>query len=250
MSKGRNFVFSLLCAAVASLPACYAAEHMAGGVPLNTLQLNGSARYVSNTGFINLTRNSSQAASAFVPTPYTFGPMDEFEATFVFDAAMELGTPPADGLTFVAQNTTSGASFVGEDGSGLGYFSSSELPAVAATFDYISNQITGTPANTVGIAYTQGYDLAQAVTTFDLAGSRTSLRYVWVAYDNATRNMNVYVSETSTKPATPTVSTVLNKDLSKFLGGSAYFGFTAGTGSDYCYQTLQYFNLRVINRSN
>ena len=232
------------------LPACPAAEPPAGGTSLSSLQVNGSASYNAAGNLIDLTFNNGQAASAFIPTPFIFSPGSSFEAEIVFDAAAEFDTPPADGLTFVAQNTPAGPSYLGESGSGLGFFMSSEIKAVAATFDYASNQITGSSPNSVGIALSQGADLASAVPAFQLSGTNTSYRYAWITYTAGTKMMKVYVSETAAKPSAPTVSARISRDLGTAFGGSVYFGVTAGTGSDYCFQTLEYFNVEVLAPGN
>jgi hypothetical protein len=90
-------------------------------VPLNSLQLNGWAALLSN-GYVRLTHNSSQASSAFVPTPFSLGPNDSFAAFFVYQSEQELGQCVADGLAFVAQNTLAGPGYLGSDGAGLGFF--------------------------------------------------------------------------------------------------------------------------------
>ena len=80
------------------------------GIPLNSLVLNGSATLMSNR--IQLTDTFSQAGSAFVATPYTLGPNDSFEVTFLYNA-LETGSGPGDGLAFIAQNTAMGPNFPG-----------------------------------------------------------------------------------------------------------------------------------------
>lgn len=238
----------LTAAFAAYLSMASAAERLAGGIPLSSLQLNGRAHYISNTQQILLTYDISEASSAFVPTAFTLGPNDSFSAEFVFDAAIEFTPPPADGLAFVAENTGAGPSYLGENGSGLGFFLGAPAPAIAATFDYYQNTITGTPPNVVAIALPQGIDLATAMPAFQLAGTKSDYRYAWVKYDNRSKVFAIFVSDTSAIPATPLVSTRLQTDLSTLFGGTVYFGITAGSGLDYAYQTLEYFNVEVTNR--
>ena len=61
-----------------------------GVVPLDTLKLNGWA-YLVNDDYVRLSRNSSQASSAFAPTPFSLGPNDSFAAFFVYQSQEELG---------------------------------------------------------------------------------------------------------------------------------------------------------------
>ncbi|HXM45224.1 MAG TPA: hypothetical protein VN924_28555 [Bryobacteraceae bacterium] len=229
------FFFATLC--VAANP---------GGVPLNSLKLNGWA-FLSNNDYVRLTRNSSQASSAFVPTPFSLGPNDSFTAFFVYQSGQELGQCVADGIAFVAQNTPAGSSYLGSDGSGLGFFTGTVSPAIAVTFDYAANQITGTPANAAAIATPNGVDLLWTTPAPPALSGPGAFRYVWVTYQNTSQTMRVFYSATSARPATPLLETTLPTDLSSLFGGQAYFGVTAGTGSCYSGQLLVYLALDVVN---
>ena len=110
-------------------------------VALKTLALNGNATLVGGN-YIQLRSITSQAGSAFTPTPYTLGPNRSFGMAFIY--AIAQGTP-ADGFAFVAQNTPFGPNYLGLGGSGLGSFTLDPGPAIAATFDYYSNAYTGSP---------------------------------------------------------------------------------------------------------
>jgi hypothetical protein len=216
-----------------------------GTVPLNSLQINGWA--VLNEGYVRLTHNSSQASSAFVPTPFSLGPKDSFAAFFVYRSQQELGQCVADGIAFVAQNTPAGPGYLGSDGSGLGFFTGTASRAIGVTFDYYQNQITGTPANAAAIATPDGVDLLWTTPTPPALAGSGAFRYVWVTYENTSRTMKVFYSATSMPPATPLLQTILPTDLSSLFGGQAYFGFTAGTGSCYSLQYLVYLSLDVTN---
>lgn len=73
------FLFSSLCAAANP-----------GVVPLNSLKLNSWADLLSD-GYVRLTRNSSQASSAFVPRPFSLGPNNGFAAFFIYQSQHGLG---------------------------------------------------------------------------------------------------------------------------------------------------------------
>ncbi len=133
-------------------------------VALKTLALNGNATLVGGN-YIQLRSITSQAGSAFTPTPYTLGPNRSFGMAFIY--AIAQGTP-ADGFAFVAQNTPFGPNYLGLGGSGLGSFTLDPGPAIAATFDYYSNAYTGSPANTVAIAEPRAQPLVSTLWGQDL----------------------------------------------------------------------------------
>lgn len=136
---------------------------------------------------------------------------------------------------------------MGSDGSGLGFFTGTVSPAIAVTFDYYPNQITGTPANAAAIATPNGVDLLWTTPTPPALSGPGAYRYVWVTYRNTSRTMKVFYSATATPPDTALLETTLPADLSSLFGGQAYFGVTAGTGSCYSRQYLLYFALDVVN---
>ena len=245
------FRFAFLPALFASL--CAAANPAGspganpGAVPLSSLKFNGWAYLLSN-GYVRLSHDSNQASSAFDPTPFPLGPEDSFAAYFVYNSQEELGQCVADGLAFVAQNTPAGASYLGEDGSGLGFFTGVASPAIAVTFDYYANGITGTPPNTASIAEPSGIALISTTPAPPALSGSGAYRYVWVTYQNANKTIKVYYSATPARPATPLLQTILPTDLSSLFGGQVYFGVTAGTGSCYSLQSLESFGLDVVNQ--
>ncbi|MGA2133059.1 MAG: hypothetical protein ABSH50_12255 [Bryobacteraceae bacterium] len=237
---------SLVCSPVVFVSLCAAATP--GRVPLSSLQLNGSATFLQSEGAIELTSTTGQESAAFIPTAFTLGPTGEFVATFEYEARSVHDVCVGDGLAFVAQNTSAGASYLGLGGSGLGFFTLTDAPAIGITFDYYSNAYTGTPPNTAGIAVPIGMDLSW--TTPDPPPYQpvpSPSRYVWVIYKNATSLMRVYYSATPTMPSTPLLERVLPQDLSTAFGGQAYFGLTGGTGSCAAVQIINYLGLDISN---
>jgi hypothetical protein len=228
-------LFASLCAAASP-----------GVVPLNSLKLNGWAQLLSD-GYVRFTRNSNQAASVFVPTPFPLGPNDSFTAFFAYESHQELEQCVADGLAFVAQNTAAGPDYLGMNGSGLGFFTGTAAPAIGVTFDYYANAITGTPPNAVAIAEPVGVDLVWKSPTPPTLSGAGSYRYIWVTYENPSKTMRVYYSATQNRRTEPLLEAVLPQDLSSLLGGQVYFGVTAGTGSCYSGQYLLYLALDVVN---
>jgi hypothetical protein len=235
---------ALLLAVLASL--CAAATP--GSVPLSSLQLNGWAQLMSY-GSINLTNDNGQASSAFIPTPFTLGTNDSFSAFFVYQSQQEFGQCVADGLAFVVQSTAQGPGYLGEDGSGLGFFTGTASPALGVTFDYYANQITGTPPNAAAIATANGADLVWITPNPPALAGAGEYRYVWVTYQRLNRIMRVYYSATPTHPVTPLLQTAFQVDTSIFER-PVYFGITAGTGSCYSHQDLISLWLDVQNAPN
>lgn len=51
----------------------------------------------------------------------------------------------------------------------------------------------------------------------------------WIEYNGSTDRLDISLSNTTTKPRTPTLS-INNVDLASILGSQGYVGFSAGTG--------------------
>jgi hypothetical protein len=167
---------------------------------------------------------------------------------FVYQASPGTTSPPADGLSFIVQNLSSPA-YLGLTGSGLGFFTQSAIPAIGVTFDYFQNAITGTQPGTLAVAQPAGVELAQTIPALPVfgGGGTAGLRYVWVAYSNATNVMQVFYSNTSTRPAAPTLELTLPQDISSLCGGQIYLGFGAGTGSLDSIQSIGFLAVVVVN---
>ena len=225
--------------------SCLFGAPVPNSLPLSSFRLNGSARLTSPT-VITLTSGSYQAASAFLPSPYTLGPGDNFSAFFAYQAQPPAVGPPADGIAFVVQNLgPNSAQYLGLSGSGLGFFTLTSIPAIAVTFDYYVNAITGTAPGTLSISTPAGVNLSQAVPSLATFPGSSFYRAVWIQYNGAQRTLQVFYGSTPVKPATPSLSTVLPVDLATLLAGQIYFGITAGTGALYSSQELNYFAVQV-----
>jgi len=202
----------------------------AAPVDLNSLTRNGNA---SMTGpVLRLTdAASSQRGSAFIASPMSLSAATSFSTSF--ELWMHNNTSGADGMAFVVQNSPAGVNALGTTGGGLGYEGITN--SVAVEFDTWYNSGYGDPAaDHIGI---------------DAGGSMTSLStdvpagvqfksdataavhlFGWVDYDAPTHTLDVYVSNSSTKPTLPQLSETIDL-LAALGGGQAYFGFSAGTGS-------------------
>jgi hypothetical protein len=192
------------------------------------LTLNGSATQAGNV--LRLTDTSeNQAGTAFTDTA-PINPTDSFESHFTFslhDGSSLLGTQ-ADGITFVLQNSTSGAQALGGNGGGLGY--SGIAPSVAVEFDIFQNDWD---ADANHVAVLENGDVASEIATqqptFGLWGSGKVS--AWVDYENTTGTLKVYVAQSEVKPSTPLITASV--DLPGILGSQpAFAGFTGATGWD------------------
>ncbi len=213
-------------------------------ISLTDFVLNGNAELSGN---IVLTQFTGQVGSAFLPKPIPFGPTDSFTAFFTMESGPGDTIPiVGDGMAFVMENTPAGPAYIGEGGSGLGFFTQTVTPALAVTFDYYSNQITGTPSNSMAISQPVGTNL---VVTQPFDPIYSGERFVWVTYNNNTKVMNVYYNRVYQFPSTPTLTTTLPQDLSSLLGGQIYFGFTGGTGGYAVTQSVNYSSIFVSHNS-
>jgi hypothetical protein len=144
------------------------------------------------------------------------------------DASGEVG---ADGLVFVLQNGSSANSRAGGYGGSIGY--QGRFPdSIGIAFDTFENPGNGdTSSNELGIDY-RGSVVHNAGNGATVNVGRRfddgKIWYAWVDYDGTT--LQIFISQSSTKPAAPTLAQVLNIPL--IIGSPfAYAGFTSGTGA-------------------
>lgn len=144
-----------------------------------------------------------------------------------FEADVHDGSyQPADGMTFTLQSL--GLSALGDNGGGHGYGGFvSPIPQSVAVDVSIFPQIMNGTTERFGV-FTNGNLFAPLATAQSPALLYGSPFWVWVDYDAAAHSLQVFSSQTSTKPATPLLSTSV--DLGAAVGPTAYAGFTAGTG--------------------
>jgi hypothetical protein len=91
---------------------------------------------------------------------------------------------------------------------------------------------------------TGGVDPDSLPTPFQPAGYYTGTQgelynqneFAWIDYDASSKNLSVYLSTSSTKPVTSTMSTTV--DIFSTLGSQAYVGFSAGNGGAYGSQDI------------
>ena len=203
------------------------------------LTLNGSATttagaVASDGTVLRLTpANYYQAGSAFSTTLVPLNDASSFSTAFTFRITSSGGIGDADGagadgIAFVVQPL---ANNVGGVGGGIGY--AGITSSLAVEFDtYNNGGIDDNDGNHVGID--ENGDLNSVLLTpVSTRFNNGALWYAWIDYNGATTDLQVRLSQTSTRPTDPLLESN-SIDLSSILGqNSAYVGFTSGTGAGY-----------------
>jgi glucose/arabinose dehydrogenase len=169
---------------------------------------------------------NNQAGSAFYDQGFQIDGNSSFSTQFQFRLSGGNGTSGADGFAFVFHNDNRGASALGAFGGNVGY--SNINNSFAIEFDTYKNGAGDPDANHLSLLRNGNVNTAvsNALTGIDLnSGAPMN---AWIDYDGATNQLNVYLSTTTTKPPTATLTQTI--DLAATLGNRAFFGFTGGTG--------------------
>lgn len=198
--------------------------------PPGTLRLNGAAAVVPPV--LRVVRNEgSLAGSAFHVVPQVVA--NGFETTFrfrIFDGN-ELPNRGGDGLAFVLQNAAAGTAAIGNGGGGLGY---TGIPnSLAVEFDTFNNLTPDEPNSNHIAVYSGGTgpnDSLNAAFQLGVNGNLASqLRQdtphtARLLYNPG--NLQVFLDGAPVLNLNVNLSTLLNLGP----GGTAFVGFTAGTG--------------------
>jgi hypothetical protein len=185
------------------------------GFNKEALTLNGPAEVAG--GSLELTSGPSTAASsAFYPTPV---PTANFNTEFTF----QLLDPTAEGITFTIQGEAPNA--VGTGGGGLGYQGLQK--SIAVKFDL--KDTAGEGIDSTGI-YLHGAAPTVPAVSLAISGIDLHSGHVFdlrLTYDGTTMTINL--TDTVTNAVW---TTQVAEDIPAIVGGStAYFGFTAGSGT-------------------
>ncbi len=190
------------------------------------LALNGDASVVD--GVLRVAPASRNAAgSAFFSEPISLSETTNLSAHFALRVGGGDLLTGADGMAFLLQSSTQGASALGLDGGGLGYQNVS--PSWTVEFDPFQN-----PPDPPGphVALMRDGDInnglvAYAAPNFALNDGVT--RNIWVDYQASSRTLSVYMSDSPDPPADPLLITS-DVDLAGSLGAQVYAGFSASAG--------------------
>jgi len=240
----KGFIFTVIAggaflsmeSAEASVIANYA--DFTGACSSSTLTCVGNAATVGSVLRV-APASSGQSGAAYSTTAVTLGTNAIFSTTFQFQFTQPGGIDPADGITFVLANNTSG---LGGAGGGIGYLGVGN--SVAIEFDTFNNGGgDNNSSNEVGVDVNGSLSsVIQAnpygVVTCDF-GSSTSFTNpgcmsngdIWTAtigYNGS--NLTVKVQDGAN--AAQTIISNYGIDISSFLGtNTAYVGFTSATGA-------------------
>lgn len=223
-----------------------------------TLVGNAATTTTSDGTVLRLTQaNGSQAGAAYSTSPISLGSNDTFSTQFQFRFTNPGGVDPADGITFVLAESTSG---LGNGGYGMGYAGPNLNNSIAIEFDTYNNHeglgyfptepdssnhvavdtdgnLTNTFATNVYGNGSCGFSGGNPVQNPNTASGCMSNGELWTAdisYDGSTQLLNVALTDPS-EGSTFHAITNQTFDIGSYLGGasSAYVGFTAGTGAGY-----------------
>ncbi len=187
------------------------------------LTINGDASQVGNE--LQLTPASgNREGSVFYDQAISLSADASFRSAFSF--RITGGSGGADGFTFTIQNDAQGAAAIGGSGGSLGYEGISN--SVAVEFDTHQNPFDVSDNHVSIINGSVTSSLKTLEPNFDLNDG--SVYYAWVDYNGTSDVLAVYLSDSAAKPTIALLKATV--DLETVVGGSAYFGFTAGTGGE------------------
>lgn len=204
---------------------------------ISGLTLNGATALIGNpTTNVNgdkvlrLTNNLSQGGSAFSTSAVSLASDASFSTAFQFQISNPMGISDADGqgadgLVFVVQTV---ANNVGGVGGGIGY--QGIVDSVGVEFDTWDNGLWDDyNGNHVGVNLEGNID-SVVQTPVATRMNNGALWYAWVDYNGAADNLEVRLSNNSTRPTDALISHAV--DLVSVLGSTnAFIGFTSGTGA-------------------
>ncbi len=189
------------------------------------IKLNGPASIANgklkvNNGALN------KNGTAYFKTSVAVSDATSFQSNFQFDLNGVNSLASDAGLLFVVQNSTAGVGAFNQTAGSWGYQGVDK--SIALQFD--SRLLTsGNNQNFVSLLVNGNLTPVQTAQTPLVQYAPNSTANVWVEYNGANNQLNVFISTTTTKPTTATLTATV--DLAALLGNKAFFGFAAGTGS-------------------
>ena len=226
---------------------------------VSAIQINGlsTATNTADGCVLELVKSASQQyGSAFLKSPQTLTSNSSFSTFFSFRFSNAGGAPPdvdvlgADGCVFVVQSRSNNC--VALAGGDMGY-GSSPYPqdsvftncSVGVEFDTYGNSNAfgegfydpinpatgGIDGNHIGVD-TNGWMESIAWQHINDPMNNSNIWYAWIDYNGVSSNLQVRVSETNSRPVSPTLTNVIS--ISSYMGRTnVYFGFTGGNGGSY-----------------
>ncbi|MEO1004882.1 MAG: galactose oxidase-like domain-containing protein, partial [Cyanobacteria bacterium J06638_38] len=189
---------------------------------VSQLNFNGNAGQANDS--LRLTTNkTNRRGSVFFDEPIRVNHGTSFATQFQFQILG--GTNGAAGFAFILQNDYKGDDALGSSNSGVGYQGIGQ--SIAIEFD--TNQDVADPnSNHISLLLNGDSNnaLVNANAPFDL-NSGQALN-AWIDYDGVTNQLEVFLSDTATKPQTAILTATVN--LTDLVGDRARVGFSAATG--------------------
>jgi len=223
---------------------------------ISSLTLNNNAQQAGNV--LRLTPNQDfNLGSAFLTTPFVISDNTSFESQFQFRLHADDNNPSqlADGFVFIIQNDLRRASALGEAGGNLGYsalsdISNSVLPSLAVEFDIYEN-LEYSDLNDNHVALLRDGSVNHAELGLPVESSPFKLdngnsHTAWIDYNGRTNEIQVFLSENSTKPDQPLLSDQI--DLSSVVGSQAFVGFSAATGGSISDHDIENWQFTITNQ--
>jgi hypothetical protein len=202
-----------------------------------SLSILGSSQFAD--GRLRLTTAATeQRGAAWTSNPVQFGSSYSFSTEFAFEVKTpggptdNLDGPGGEGFALTIQSN--GTSVLGNVASSFAL----QGGATPAT-QFVSIEFDSRPGGNWDTGRAPGSHVAVnthlSATSIGQAGRAPRFNdggvyHAWIDYDGATRQMRIYLSETTEKPAEPLTTTVV--DLSQLFGGQRDLtvGFSAATG--------------------
>lgn len=204
---------------------------------LSAFQQNGSTAAIAdpttdNLGrnVLRLTNNLGQSGSAFLKNAIDLTNQASFSTYFSFRISNPLGASDgdgqgADGIVFVVQTVSNTA---GGGGGGIGYLGITK--SVGVEFDTWNNGSGSNDPDGNHIGIDLGGAFNGPTASIATRMNNGADWFAWVDYNGATKDIEVRLSQTNTRPTAATLTR--NADLVAALGQTnAFIGFTSGTGA-------------------
>lgn len=197
-----------------------------GGLNLPNFKLNGAAK-LNGTDLLVTPDLATQLGSAmFAPT---FAATSDIHIQLQLQITTTVGGG-GDGMAFVMHRDPRGAAALGDPGAALGYGGTAKItPSVVVELDTVQN--VGDPnGNHIGVTLDGVESSHTALYTPPFTMKTAGAFYVWIDYTAVNTLLEVYVSQSATKPMTAQLATNVNV-AQRFGNQPFYMGFTGSTGS-------------------
>lgn len=225
-------------------------DNFSSPVP-SLITTNGDAEFTDS--ILRLTPDEGgKVGSAFFNTPFDFDSNTFFSSHFQFRIHGERAgiTEGADGLVFIIQNDPRGVTAFGRDGSGLGYgpagaFGGDPIEnSVGIAFDTFPFQLSN-QGNIAILQNGSNAPVASATQPFNFASGNPL--NAWIDYDGQTDLLEIFFSQTASKPSSPLLTQILAID--SVVGSQAFFGFSAATGARFNIHDIESWELSFNQKS-